>query len=145
MTRTRNAIGILLALIAALRVCKLYDRHFELQLNLTLLRETCTLDALEQAWAFAKRHDMYFHVDLANYSAPFFVHGPPEDVHAGNNLFLREEDRPQAEEVARAMLALKRAEPERFVHSLEFIRSVPDWLLKGAAMRVPCDAYEMLW
>jgi cyclic pyranopterin phosphate synthase len=27
----------------------------------------------------------------------------------------------------------------------EGLRSIPDWLLKGAAMRVPCDAYQMIW
>jgi cyclic pyranopterin phosphate synthase len=82
---------------------------------------------------------MYFHLDLANYSAPFFIQG------FDNNLQLRPEDRARAEEVTLAMLALKRAEPNRFLHSIEFLRSVPDWLTKGPAMRVPCDAYELLW
>lgn len=25
------------------------------------------------------------------------------------------------------------------------LRSIPDWLLKGADMRVPCDARNLLW
>jgi cyclic pyranopterin phosphate synthase len=25
------------------------------------------------------------------------------------------------------------------------LRSISDWLLKGPAMRIPCDAYNMLW
>jgi cyclic pyranopterin phosphate synthase len=29
--------------------------------------------------------------------------------------------------------------------SLPSIHSIPDWLLKGADMRVPCDARNLLW
>ena len=30
-------------------------------------------------------------------------------------------------------------------HTERFLRSVPDWLLLGKDMRVPCDAYQLLW
>ena len=116
-----------------------YGRDFELQLNFVLIRETCNPEALAEAWAFARKYDMYFHLDLANPAAPFFVHSPDSGV------LLEEGDRARVEEVTRNLLALKRAEPERFLHSVEFLRSVPDWLLKGVGMRVPCDAYELLW
>ena len=116
-----------------------YGSRFELQLNFVVLRDTCTTEDLQRAWDFARRFDMYFHLDLANYSAPFFIQG------FDNDFQLRQEDRPRVEAVACAMLELKQAEPKRFLHSTEFIRSVPDWLLKGAGMRVPCDAYELLW
>lgn len=116
-----------------------YGSRFELQLNFVVLRDTCTVDDLHGAWNFARRFDMFFHLDLANYSAPFFVQG------FDNDFQLRQEDRPRVEAVACAMLALRQAEPKRFLHSPEFIRSVPDWLLKGPGMRVPCDAYELLW
>lgn len=121
------------------RVRELYGKAVDLQLNFVLMRETCNLGALERAWHFAKKHEMYFHLDLVMYSAPFFVQG------FDNNLQLRPEDRSRAEQVTVAMLALKRAEPHRFLHSVEFLRSVPDWLTKGPAMRVPCDSYELLW
>ncbi|HTW27964.1 MAG TPA: radical SAM protein [Acetobacteraceae bacterium] len=121
------------------QVRRRYGRELELQLNFVLLRQSCTTDALHRAWEFARRFDMFFHVDLANYAAPFFVQG------FDNDLQLRPEDRGSVETVALAMLALKRAEPERFLHSVEFIRSVPDWMLQGPAMRVRCDAYELLW
>lgn len=116
-----------------------YGGTFELQLNFVLLRETCNIEALERAWSFAREYDMYFHLDLANFAAPFFVQDPDAGI------LPRPEDRPRIDDVVRRMLALKRAEPDRFLHSEEFLRSVPDWLLKGAAMRVPCDAYELLW
>ncbi|WP_309228609.1 radical SAM protein [Roseomonas sp. KE2513] len=123
--------------LAAVRAA--YGTSFELQLNYVLIRETCNVADLESAWAFATKHDMHFHVDLANYSAPFFVQAAEADLQ------LKPDDLPRVQEVTRAMLALKRAEPARFLHSVEFLRSVPDWLLKGPGMRVPCDAYELLW
>ncbi|WP_207537889.1 radical SAM protein [Sabulicella rubraurantiaca] len=116
-----------------------YGKAFELQLNFVLIRETCNLADLELAWSFARKYDMFFHIDLANYAAPFFVQDREADLQ------LQPDDRPRVEAVTRALLALKRSEPERFLHSVEFIRSVPDWLLKGPDMRVPCDAYELLW
>lgn len=121
------------------KVRERYGEAVELQLNFVVLRDTCNVDDLHRAWDFAKRFDMFFHLDLANYSAPFFVQG------FDNDLQLRADDRPRVEDVVRAMLLLKQAEPKRFLHSVEFIRSVPDWLLKGPAMRVACDAYELLW
>jgi hypothetical protein len=72
---------------------------------------------LELAWAFARKYDMFFHVDLANYAAPFFVQDREADLQ------LRPMTARAAEEVTRAMLALKRTEPNRFVHSVEFLRS----------------------
>lgn len=124
------------SLEAARRIC---GGGIELQLNFVLLRPTCTPDALRAAWRFAERYDMYFHVDLASWSTPFFTSGPDRD------LLLQPSDRPAAEAVAREMLALKSRDPRRFLHSVAFIRSIPDWLVQGAAMRVPCDAYELLW
>jgi MoaA/NifB/PqqE/SkfB family radical SAM enzyme len=111
----------------------------EMQLNFVILRETCNLKDLAAAWAFAGRFDMYFHVDLVNYSVPFFVQGTKNELH------LDEADRSRAELVAVEMIRLKRLEPERFLHTIEFLRSVPDWLLEGPNMRVPCDAYELIW
>jgi MoaA/NifB/PqqE/SkfB family radical SAM enzyme len=116
-----------------------YGRSVELQLNFVLLRDTCNLADLAAAWAFAKRFDMFFHVDLVNFSVPFFV------LDRESGLHLAARDRPRAEEVAVEMVRLKRAEPDRFLHTVEFLRSIPDWLIKGADMRVPCDAYELLW
>ncbi len=43
------------------------------------------------------------------------------------------------------LLTFKRADPNRFLHSFEFLRSIPDWLLNPSNMRVPCDAYQTVW
>lgn len=124
------------SLEAVRRIC---GSGVELQLNFVLLRPTCTVDAVRAAWHFAERYDMYFHVDLGGTSIPFFTAGPDGE------LLLRPDDREAAEAVAREMLTLRRRGPRRFLHSEAFIRSIPDWLIKGPAMRVPCDAYELLW
>ena len=112
---------------------------FPIQLNWTVLRTTCNLPALREAWDFAQRFDLLFHLDLYMHYNPFFSDGPDE------SLAFQPEDRPGAEAVAAELVRLKQQEPERFPHSLEFLRSVPDWLILGEEMRVPCDAYELLW
>jgi cyclic pyranopterin phosphate synthase len=116
-----------------------YGAEIELQLNFVLTRDTCNLADLTDAWVFGRRFDMFFHVDLVNFSAPFFVQGPECGLH------LTEDDRARAEIVASEMVRLKQQDGARFLHSIEFLRSIPDWLTLGASMRVPCDAYELLW
>jgi cyclic pyranopterin phosphate synthase len=64
-----------------------YGDEFEMQLNFVLIRSTCNLSALQEAWEF----------------------------------------------------------PECFPQSLALVRSVTDWLMRGDEMRVPCDAYQLLW
>ncbi len=111
----------------------------ELQLNFVLSRRTCHRAALYGAWEFACRHDMYFHIDLVSYSVPFFVHGFEEGLHFSLA------DRDSIVDVVGELLRLKNSAPTRLLHSPEFLRSIPDWLMKREGMRVPCDAYEMIW
>ncbi|MEM7305493.1 MAG: radical SAM protein [Planctomycetota bacterium] len=115
-----------------------YGSKVEMQLNFVLLQPTCNMEALHQAWSFAERFDMHFHLDLYGYSVPFFT-DPDRELAFGP------EDREQVEEVCAEILRLKATRPGRIPHSDEFLRSVPDWLLKGADMRVPCDAYQLVW
>ena len=116
-----------------------YGNRLSMQLNYVVLAPTCNLDALYEAWDFAKRFDMLFHLDLMGYSIPFFTAGPDQDLQFG------EADRARVERVASELLELKHREPDRIPHTVEFLRSVPDWLMLGPAMRVPCDAYELVW
>jgi cyclic pyranopterin phosphate synthase len=113
--------------------------HFPIQLNWTVLRPTCNLEALREAWNFARRFDLLFHLDLYMHYNPFFSDGPER------KLAFRSEDRPRVQEVVDELVRLRRADPARFPHSEPFLRSVPDWLILGADMRVPCDAYQLLW
>ena len=116
-----------------------YGADVDIQLNWTVLRPTCNLAALAEAWGFAERFDLLFHLDLYMHTNPFFSDGPERE------LAFREEDRPRVQAVTDELCRLKARHPERFPHSLAFLRSVPDWLLLGADMRVPCDAYQLLW
>lgn len=123
--------------IAAVR-----ERHgslVDLQLNWLLMRPSATLEAWEQAVAFAERFDMPIRVDLVHYSLPYFQEGPERCLQ------FRPEDRPAIERVVAEMIALKRARPERLAHTVEGLRSIPDWLILGPEMKVPCTAYEMIW
>jgi len=116
-----------------------YGKAVDLQLNFVLMRPSCNLKALRDAWAFAERFDMFFHIDLVAYSLPFFTDGPDR------LLQLTLHDHSAVLEVGAELVRLKTQHPDRFVHSLPFVRSIPDWLLKGAGMRIPCDAYQMIW
>lgn len=119
------------------------ERHgpgdFALQLNFVLTRQSCSVAAVDAAWAFAKRFDMHFHIDIVSFSVPFFNTG------SDRSLLFREGDQAALQAVSQRLQALKRQEPARFVHSQTFLKSLPDWLMLQERMRVPCDAYEMLW
>ncbi len=121
------------------RVRERYGTEFELQLNFVLMRPSCNLTAVRQAWDFARRFGMYFHIDTLSYSLPFFSNDVPNCEH------FRSEDRPALNVIVDGLLELKRLEPDRLLHSEAYIRSIPDWLVLRQEMRVPCDAYQMLW
>ncbi len=116
-----------------------YAAAIELQLNFVVLRPTCNLETLAAAWSLARRFDMFLHVDIHGYSIPFFSDGP------GDEVAFRPEDRPVVQAVADELVRLKREYPQRVSDSMTLLRSIPDWVMKGAGMRVPCDAYELIW
>jgi MoaA/NifB/PqqE/SkfB family radical SAM enzyme len=116
---------------------KYYD-EVELQLNFVVMAHTCTVAAARAAWDFAKHYNMFFHVDLVNPNIPFF--NPSR-----GGLEINQHHKPQVIEMTEELLRLKKKEPARFVDPIEFLRSIPDWLLKGPDMRVPCDAYQLVW
>ena len=74
-----------------------------------------------------------------HYSLPYFTEGPDR------MLQFRPEDRGQIERVVSELIRLKQEHPERISDTLRHLRSIPDWLMKGPDMRVPCDAYRLLW
>jgi cyclic pyranopterin phosphate synthase len=49
------------------------------------------------------------------------------------------------EDLARELVRLKRSDPARIPESEMSLRSIPDWLLSGPAMRIPCDVAKMIW
>ncbi|MEO0652984.1 MAG: SPASM domain-containing protein, partial [Planctomycetota bacterium] len=112
---------------------------FEIQLNYVVTSHTCTLERFERTKEFCDRFGLHVYVDLVSYSIPFFRKGEKYELH------FTDADRERVEAVAGRLLEWKQAEPHRFSQSETFMRSVPDLLLEGEAMKVPCDAYQLLW
>lgn len=123
--------------IAAVR--KRYGDAVDVQLNYLLMRPSCSVQALEDAWMLAKRYDLKLRVDLVHYSLPYFTEGPDRALQ------FRAEDEPAIRQVTSRLLQLKAEDPRRLCESAEGIASIPDWLLLGPAMRVPCDAGKLVW
>lgn len=113
--------------------------RFQIQLNYVLTSHSCTLERFERTREFCDRFGLHVYVDLVSYSIPFFRKGEKYELHFGPD------DRERVEAVAGRLLEWKQAEPQRFSQSETFLRAVPDLLLEGAEMHLPCDAYQLLW
>ena len=129
---TRLAAGI-----ASVR--ERYGLDVNLRLNWLLMRPSCNLEALREAWNFADKFAAPMQIDLIHYSLPYFTEGPDR------MLQFRPEDRPEIEIIAAQLLRLKRDHPAMLDHSEVGLASIPDWLVKGPEMKVPCDKYQMIW
>lgn len=116
-----------------------YGSELEMQMNWLLMRPRANLDSFTRAWAFAERYHMPVRVDLVHYSLPYFQEGPDRELQ------FRGQDLPAINLVVDALLVKKRERPDMIQHSVEGLRSIPDWLIRGPDMRVPCTAYEMIW
>lgn len=116
-----------------------YGDDLGLQLNFLIMRPSCDPGSLQGAWDFAMRYDMSFHTDLVHYSLPYFTQGMDTEIQ------FRPEDMGRLQDVTDRLVALKQEHPRRIPESIESLRSIPDWLSKGPEMRIPCDAYNMIW
>lgn len=110
-----------------------------LQLNYLIMRPTATPETLRRVWSFARRFDMSVHTDLVHYSLPYFTSGLDQEIQ------FRPEDRARLVSLAEDLVRLKREDPARIPESEMSLRSIPDWLLRGPDMRVPCDVAKMIW
>lgn len=116
-----------------------FGMSVKLALGWVLMRPTCNIAAVCKTWEFAERYAAPIGVSLVHYSLPYFTEGPE------GQLQFQPEDRPAIEEVVSELMRLKRLRPELIQQSEMALRSVPDWLLKGRNMKVPCDRYRLLW
>jgi cyclic pyranopterin phosphate synthase len=123
--------------IAAVR--QRYADKVTLQMNWLLMRPSCNSQSLRNVCEFAERYNMKIQIDLIHYSLPYFTEGPDA------MLQFRPEDRGNIEILVDELLALKEEKPDLFTATPEALRSIPDWLIKGPHMKVPCTAYEMVW
>jgi hypothetical protein len=108
-------------------------------MSYVLNTRTCSPSELSQAWHFAKRNHLLFHVDLVHYSLPYFSEGPDRQLQ------FTPADADRINLVVGELASMKRERPDLYGEPIASIRSIPDWLLKGPNMRVPCDAYDMIW
>ncbi|MCA8969468.1 MAG: radical SAM protein [Planctomycetes bacterium] len=115
-----------------------WSHKIEAQLNFVLHRRTADLESLERAWGFAQRFGMAFSVDPVSETIPFFA--DPKGV-----LDFEEHHRGALRTVADALLAKKRAHPERMPQSAEFLNALPALLLDHHDVQIPCDAYDLIW
>jgi cyclic pyranopterin phosphate synthase len=123
--------------IAAVR--ERFGMDVRLRMNWLLMRPSCTEAALDAALAFAERYEMVVQVDLVHYSLRYFTEGPDRCLQ------FRPEDEPALRRLTDVLLERYRADPARFTQAPEALRSIPDWLLRGPDMKVPCDSHQMLW
>ena len=120
-------------------VRELYGNGINVQLNWLLSRRSCTVSALNEVVRFAKTYSAPIQVDLIHYSLPYFTEGPDRELQFCPN------DAVAIRNVVNELLRLKREFPGLIVHSEMGLRSIPDWLIKGPDMKVPCDKYQMIW
>jgi len=116
-----------------------YGDEVQLQLNWLLMKPTASREAFRAARGFAERYGASMRVDLIHYSLPYFQEGPDRCLQ------FTPEDRPAIEAVVEELLEARRENPRLLNHSDAGLRSIPDWLILGPKMRVPCTAYEMIW
>lgn len=116
-----------------------YGANIDLSLGWLLMRPTCTLPAIGELWKFAERFSTPISVNLIHYSLPYFTEGPDKILQ------FRKEDQPKVQEAVSELIRLKELRPEMVKQSVMALRSIPDWILEGPAMRVPCERYRLLW
>ena len=116
-----------------------YGQNLNITLAWLLMRPTCNLDSVHKTLLFAERYSTPIGVNLIHYSLPYFTEGPDRELQ------FRPEDRPAIEEVVKELIRRKQAQPDLLQQSTVALRSIPDWLIKGPDMRVPCDRYRLIW
>lgn len=135
----RGAFAALEASLAATRA-RFGPDVLRMHFDWLLMRSTCSPESVSGALELARRHDMSLTVNLIHYSLPYFT----RDEGEGRHHFLPA-DRPAIEAVVDLLLEAQAREPELIRTSPQGLRSAPDWLMKGPAMRAPCIERELIW
>lgn len=116
-----------------------FGTDVNITLGWVLMRPTCSIEEVHHTWRFAEKYRTPIGVSLIHYSLPYFTEGPDGELQ------FRPEDRPAIEEVVAELMRLKNLRPELVQQSVPALRSIPDWLIKGPGMKVPCDRYRLIW
>jgi MoaA/NifB/PqqE/SkfB family radical SAM enzyme len=118
---------------------KQYGANVQLVLAWLLMKPTCSVAAVRQALDFAMTYQAPMSVNLVHYSLPYFTEGPERE------LAFEPGDRERIVEVVEELIRFKVRHPEMLQQTLIGLRSIPDWLLRGPEMRVPCERYRLIW
>jgi cyclic pyranopterin phosphate synthase len=116
-----------------------YGAAVNMTLGWVLMRPTCNIDSVRRTLEFAGRYATPIGVNLVHYSLPYFTEGPDRELQ------FRPEDRQAIQEVVGELIRCKESTPHLIQQPLMALRSIPDWLLKGPGMTVPCDRYRLIW
>jgi MoaA/NifB/PqqE/SkfB family radical SAM enzyme len=116
-----------------------YGSQVSMGFGWLLMRPTCSVEAVRETWKFAARYRMPISINLVHYSLPYFTEGDNRELQ------FTESDRPAIEAVVAEFMRLQKAQPELLPMSPIALRSIPDWLLKGPNMKVPCDRHRLIW
>jgi MoaA/NifB/PqqE/SkfB family radical SAM enzyme len=116
-----------------------YGKTIKLNLAWLLMRPTVSTKSLHQTWEFSRKYDAPIGINLIHYSLPYFVEGKDGELQFGPS------DRPALDELVKELEELKHQRPDLILATPLVIRSIPDWLLKKDAMRVPCTNYRLVW
>lgn len=115
-----------------------FGESLAIQINYVLSRRSCSVTDVRAAWSVAREFDLYMGVDPISHTIPFFRD-------PAGTLDFTEEHRAELEAVTAELLRCKQERPNRVPPSVTFLRALPDLLLRDAASRIPCDAYELIW
>jgi cyclic pyranopterin phosphate synthase len=121
-----------------------YGDAIKLSLGWLLMRPTSSLEAIGELWKFASRYRMPIDVSLVHYSLPYFLQ-PGEPGWEEHALSFRPSDRPLLKAAIEELLRLRKQDPELLPQAVPALRSIPDWLIKGSDMKVPCMARRLIW
>lgn len=116
-----------------------FGEKLAIGLDWVLMRPTCHTRSLEKTFAFAERYQTPICVNLIHYSLPYFSTGEEQELQ------FAPEDRDLINTVITELVNLKKRRPDLIVQSRTALHSIPDWLIKGAEMRVPCNSYRLVW
>jgi len=116
-----------------------YGDDFGIQINWLLMKPTCSVEEVRKLKAFAETYKLRVQIELIHYSLPYFQEGPEGELQ------FTPEDLPAIQEVVTELIRLKREKHVMINQDIPALRAIPDSLMKGPDMKVPCTAYDMIW
>lgn len=116
-----------------------YGSSVKIRMDWLLMSPTCSLESFRGTWELATRFDTPIYVNLVHYSLPYFTKGDEKALQ------FEPLDRPRIEEVVNEILRLQAGYPGMFNNTRLGLKSIPDWLLRGSEMRVPCTETSLVW